>query len=438
MGSPDRFVLLGAALAIESWVATQFFEITIVEIGSFALSVQKILALVLLPVALLILRTWRIPLTLGWMAILMCAANSAWYVAHGAWSDPRMLGANIGSILVFFGATVLYSGLAVARDGIARLGKAWARWALVTSPVCVAQSLGLLPLFNVPSELLINRATTIGLERAVGFKADPNFQALMLVAGALYLVVFIRSSMSRTAQLGVIAVGILATLSRMGILLFVGVLLMNTIVAASQRGTALRTIGRALIGGTIVAIGTTFAFLKGALPSGLQSYLTARFVDAWKVAVSVSAGQDVAAASGAHLSSAAARTLVALGALRVFVQNPVVGIGAGRSKEILVAASGQFNVAHNTYLEMAMTGGLFGIAFLVVYFVPWVLLWPVRRTAFSADAAWNQMWGYSIALYAVFALVFLLLSLNANSILYVPVVVALATQRARPTPSRSA
>jgi len=418
-------------LAVESWVAIQFFEINLLQVGSFTLSLQKLLSLAVFPVALILMRRWRIPGVLLALALVMVAANSAWYLARGAWYDSRMVTANVSSLLVAFGATVLYTGFAALPDGLARLGRAWVRWALVTAPVCVAQSLGVLPLFNVPPDQLLNRATTIGLERAVGFKADPNFQALMLVVAALSLVIFAPKGGKRSLQLAIIAVGILATLSRMGMLLFVGALCVGPLVRAARTGRLVPTVLRLTGGGLVAVTALVWAAAKGLLPGSLQGFLVERFVDAWRVFVSLSSGQGGALGIGGQVTSGVARAVLALASFRIFLGNPVVGIGAGRSKDLLSAVSGQFNVAHNTYLEMAMMGGAIGVAFMVIYFVPLAGLWRRRRTSFHSEQAWDRTWGYAMALYLVFAFVFLFLSLNTNSILYVPIAVALATRGRR-------
>jgi len=185
---------------------------------------------------------------------------------------------------------------------------------------------------------------------------------------------------------------------------------------------------RLVVSGFLVVAAGIWAAAKGLLPDSFQTFIVARFVDAWRVAVAVSLGQGGALGIGGQVSSGVARAILALASLRIFLANPILGIGAERSKDLLFAASGQFNVAHNTYLEMAMLGGAIGVAFMVTYFIPLLGLWRHRTPSFGPQGAWDKIWAYSVALYLIFAFVFLFLSLNANSILYVPIAVALATR----------
>jgi len=106
----------------------------------------------------------------------MVAANSAWYLARGGMVRLSHGNRHVSSLLVAFGGEGCCThGFAALPDGLARLGRAWVRWALVTARCAVAQSLGAAAVQRATGQLL-NRATTIGLERACGFKADPNFR----------------------------------------------------------------------------------------------------------------------------------------------------------------------------------------------------------------------------------------------------------------------
>jgi len=282
-------------------------------------------------------------------------------------------------------------------------------------------------LFNVASDQLFNRTTVIGLDRAVGFKADPNFQALMLVVAALSLIVFEPRGPRRSVKLAVVALGVVATFSRMGMLLFVGALCAGPLVGAARSGRFVRAVGRLVLSGLVIVATGIWAAAKGVLPASFQSFIVGRFVDAWRVAVALSLGQGGALGIGGQMSSGVARAVLAFASLRIFLAHPIIGIGAERSQDLLFAASGRFNVAHNTYLEMAMLGGAIGVTFMMVYFVPLVGLWRRRAPSAGSHEAQDRVWAFSVALYLVFAFVFLFLSLNANSILYVPIAVALAT-----------
>jgi len=97
-------------------VAIQFFEINLLQVGSFTLSLQKLLSLAVFPVALISCAGGASPASSLPLLSWMVAANSAWYLARGAWYDSRMVTANVSSLLVAFGATVLYTGFAALPD----------------------------------------------------------------------------------------------------------------------------------------------------------------------------------------------------------------------------------------------------------------------------------------------------------------------------------
>jgi hypothetical protein len=156
---------------------------------------------------------------------LMLAFNAFWYAVQGDVLNELVVSTNISAFFVFIGALALYTALALDTEGIERLGKVWIRYGLVTSVVCVFQSLSIVPLFTVSSTDLFAREAVGDFYRAVGFKFDPNFQALMLVIASVFVIAFVRRGVQTFLCLALIFIGILSTFSRMGLLMFLLVVL---------------------------------------------------------------------------------------------------------------------------------------------------------------------------------------------------------------------
>lgn len=427
-----RTQALGSRLAIEVFVAIQFFEINIFTVGTFAVSVQKLLSAAVLPFAVVLMRRLRFPLTLLILLVLMLLANSGWYLAQGMFFDSRMLSADASVVLMMVGATVFYTALTIRSNGVALLGKAWVRWGLLTSIVCTFQAVALLPLFNVPAQYLALRKTAIGLVRAVGFKADPNFQALMLVGAALFVVVYWRAGIRQLLTLFILSLGLLATFSRMGMLLFGVVVVALPLTVAVHRGRIVRGSIRTIVTMALAATVVVFAWRGHILPKSLEGFLTERWTDAWSVLhIVVSTGASGLTGAGQHVTSAGSRALVAYGAFRLFRANPFFGIGAERSAPLIYALVGQRNVAHNTYLQFVMVGGAVGVVLLLVYFLPLVMIIRGRSLPERDNGEMERAWISSLWLYILIACAFFFLSLNDNSILLLPPAVALATAHAR-------
>jgi O-antigen ligase len=420
---------MGGVLAIETFVFLQFFELTFISVGGFDLSAQKLLAILLFPLALILIGRVSYAGLLFVLFVLMVLVNSTWYVVNGHALEGRAVSANLSALFVFIGSIVLFTALRVTDEGLRRLGDAWLRWSLVTSAVCLLQALSVFPLLTVPSEQLFMREAVAGFYRGVGFKADPNFQALMLVIGAGFVVSANLRLRIRLPSLVVIFVGILATFSRMGMLLFALTLLFGVWLSDAAAGNPLKGTVRSLGWAAGVTVFAVLILMTGLLPDSVSDYFTQRFREV------ASLGQLTALSTSPELdgsgnpTSAIARGLIALAAFRIWLANMWIGIGAHRSAELVFAETGFRNVAHNSYVELLVTGGLIGFVFLLVYFRPLLSLLPLLGSGRDRKDESTSPEAMSVLLTVLFAVAFLFLSLNYNSVLYLPVVIALAVTR---------
>lgn len=418
---------LGALLTIELFVLTQFVDITLYTVAGFDITVQKIASLVVLPLTILLMGKLRLPRAMLVILALLVLTNSLWYLARGDVLNTRLLSADLSTLLAFVGALALYTALSSGSDGIAILGRVWMRWSVITSAMAALQSTGFLPLYNVPAEALYLREAAGGFYRGVGLKADPNFQAFMLAIGAAFAVSQVRRSTARLALLGAILLGLLATFSRMGLVLFVLVIIAGK--GMLRRANRRRPAWVSHAAGLSAAVVVLFLALRLLIPERgtLSEYYTQRFGDVIAAARDFSTIARGQYESTSVATSAVSRALLLVAAAHVFLANPWLGIGALRSPDVLYSETGFVNVAHNTYLEIAMTGGVVGLLFLFVFFVPILQVRYHLRRVDGQTPENHRSLSTAGLMYLVFACGFLFLSLNYNSVLYLPVVLGLAS-----------
>jgi hypothetical protein len=417
---------LGAYAAIELFVFIQFVEYTLFSIDDFVVSVQKVASLIVLPVALILMAKIRIPLLLLVLFGAMSAGNSLWYVVQGDVFSGVLLSANLSAALVFVGAVALYSALSLDSRNFQKLGDVWVRWAVITSIITILQSLSILPLFTVPPDALQWWEVVGGFYRGVGLKSDPGFQSIMLAISSVFVIAFVRRGNRQLLYLTLIFFGVLATFSRMGLLLFLVAAVLGSLTLGGLRGQLTSGAAKTLLFAAGVSAFVLILLATGYIPDPLIMYFQQRYAE-------VRGGLDILLHGGSvelygYLppTSAQVRALQLIAAIRIFQDNVWAGIGAFRSEELLGAETGQLLAAHNTYVEIALTGGLLGLVFLVVYFVPFFrMLAFVPRFVRGSDEQ-RRLLFLSLMLYITIAVGFMFLSFNYNSILYLPVVVSLA------------
>jgi len=415
---------VGMVLAIITFVIAQFVDVAFFDVGSVPITAQKILATSLFPLSLLLMGRVRINRLLALLALSISFAYSASYLVAFA-VRAELLSANIVVLIGFAGAMVLYTALTESPGAISVFARIWIGFSVVTALVTFLQTIGLVPLFTVRQEYLAAREVLGGLYRGVGLKFDPNFQALVLAIGIVSSLHYARRF--RAVIIGIILLGVIGTFSRMGLILAIVVLLVTPIVKALERRRGiLRAFLRTFV--TAVAV-TSFALaLFSSLPPTVKDYVKERSRDAFFSFQQVIRA-DSTLASGRNRTSGEVRVVLARTALALASENWGWGVGAYQTERLMFESTGIYSVAHNTYLELFMIGGIWGILCVLLYaYIIIVSIFPRGR---SRDVSSER--DYLIMLSMLFALAGLFLSLTYNSLIWLPVVVALAVRRRRHT-----
>ena len=102
---------LGIWLVVATFVLSQFVEVTFFSVGEFVVSLQKALAMSLLPLAFVLIGYIRKSAPLLVFAAALSLSYSLAYAADGDFGDPRLLTANVTAATGFVGATLLYTAL---------------------------------------------------------------------------------------------------------------------------------------------------------------------------------------------------------------------------------------------------------------------------------------------------------------------------------------
>lgn len=419
--APSR--IAGAWLAIVSFVSIQFVEFTLFKVGDFDVSLQKVLALIAFPVALGLMGQIRLPLSLLVFFGVLILANSAAYVVQSDPLNPLLLSANATALIGFVGAVVLYTALVEDKRGLETLGRVWVIFAVLTSVLIVGQTMGLLPLLAVPDEFMQARLADDGgqLYRATGLKFNPNYQALVLVIGVVFARFYINRAKNTVSFL--ILLGIVGTFSRMGLLVGILAWVAVPVVQAwgNRTGSAvpLKLLATAATLAIVLAVGYLYS------PQEVRSYLDQRVEEVTRSYDYFAAGAPSKPiglnSKPIGLSSSEERILLLRVSVGVVSNNYLLGVGAHRPPDFVRAVGGSESTAHNTYLEELMIGGLLGALVIILY-----VTFSVRAIIKSRTEGGANWRGPSIVLLFAFGLSAMFLDLNYNSILWLPLVVALA------------
>jgi O-antigen ligase len=352
----------GALLVIMTAVSVQFVEIQLISFDGIAITLQKLASAIFLPLGALLLG--RIVLPRGLMvvgALFLLSLSISWIAGV---PDAEIAGHVFPAVLNIIAAAILFTALIDEPDNLRIFGMVWVYAAVASSVITVLQFIHVLPLFNVPADYQWARVAVDGFVRATGLKYDPNFQAVMLVIGLVFAR-FFTQSLTRRLISAVIMLGVLCTLSRMGTLVAICVIVLTPVLFAGTGRDGPRRAGervyRVLITmGSGILVGYAVVL---SLPPHLRDYVFKRMGDLVESAELF--GQidgSVALQSSGH-----ARAFIMKGAFNLFSENWLFGVGAGRTKELLYQAGYLENVAHNSYLELLCIGGITGLVTLAVF-----------------------------------------------------------------------
>lgn len=407
----------GASVVIVAYVATQFVDLTLGTVGDFVISAQKIGSALVLPIGIITMRRLRMPLTFVGLAGLLTMAFCAAPVLTGA--SAAALTESVSALLLnFLAACALLTALTLDRANVRLFQRAWITAAAVSAVVAIGQTVGLIPLFAVGEETLSRRATETGLLRASAFKYDPNFAAMMLVVG----LVFVRMR-RRTASTGVLTVllmaGIAVTWSRMGLLVALAALVVVTPTALSRSRAA--SLVPKLAMGVVVLTGA--ALVLQASSAGVRQFVLARFAD---VGTAVATLFGSPAVGGPTTSSGVERAELLTTTTRVIADNWQAGVGPQNLQPLLLQLLGVDKGAHNTYVEILAIGGVFAVPALVCY----VVLVTRSLTRARAIGDVDDLTLYRGLRFACLALAVMALTLTLiyNSVFLLPAVLALTAR----------
>ena len=411
---------LGVWVAVVGFVFTQFVDVTLFTAGGLDVTVQKVAALIFFPLALGLMGQLVLSTPLLILGSVLIVANSAAYVVKSDLFDPMLLSANATVLTGLAGAIVLYTALTRSEVGFSALGRTWSFFAAVTSIIVLGQAAGLLPLWTVAGEALEARAAGVGgLYRGTGFKFDPNFQALVLAIGVVFTRFYVHKLKNAISLL--ILLGIVGTFSRMGLL--VAILAWTAIPIfrawASRTGRGVAPL-KVIVTATIPAVALIGVYVLS--PQEVRSFFDQRvdeLAGAYSYLVAGAPGSSVG------MNSAEERILLLRASLEVLSQNYLYGIGANKTIQFLYPIVGVDRVAHNTYLEELLIGGLLG-ALAIALYVAFVARALIRSHRARGDA--NRR-SFTLALIFAFGMIGAFLTFNHNAILWLPLVVALADLR---------
>lgn len=411
---------LGIDLAIVGFVAAQFVEKTLVTAGAFDFTAEKLFAIVLLPSAILLIGRLRLHPELVVLALLTAVAYSAAYVVDPGRGSTTALTLDASLAIGLLAAGLLYTALVAEPWAYHRFARIWIAFATVSALLAVLQAVGLAPLWLVPQGLRDLRIASAGhLYRGAGLNDDPNYEALLLVVAVVMVRYGVRRH--RTILLVILFAGILATFSRMGVIVAAAACLGQPVLRAwrARRPTgapAMRAVGLALI---FVALS---AFAAVTAPTSAARYANSRFRD---LSTAYKALGWSKPDPRAGLTSTEERVVLQHEAVRQIIKHPVSGVGGEHISGVMAGTVGISKSVHNSYLELLTAGGLFGLLALGKYYV--TVRRSLRRSDQPDDSAEHLQTRVEItAVVGAVAVMALFLTLNYSSIFWLPAVLVLA------------
>ncbi len=404
-------------LIISAVVVGQFIDVTLFSLGdNFAFSVQKAISIVVLFVGLYFFNSISISKALQWCGLAILLGFSGRHIIDGSILSPAGLKGLLVVVENFVVAAVLYTALVGTDKGLKHLGETWVWVSVVSSILAVGQAAGLLPLFVVSDEFIDWRETDIsGVYRGTGFKFDPNFLAMLLGIGFVFALFPDRKYKVLIAL--VIISGVFATFSRMGVLALLLILFVWFVVRAKPAEGKFSQI--------VILMGLmTFATYGGFLALK-DTYVGERVEEAVAAVSQVEMLGDAEQKYGRF--SALERLALAWAAVKVIGENPLLGIGAYKEREVMYDAIGIEKSSHNTFLELIMIGGVFGWAFLLIAVLSFSTV--LHRRPDESEKLLLEDRAAFFGLSASFLLFGMFLSFIYYQLLFLPIVVASAYRR---------
>jgi len=343
--------------------ATQLLSLPPVSVGGGMVALDDLMLVTVAGFAFL--HFWRLltlPSTLMTLAALELIAGTT-SSSRPVTIDP----ATIGHIVALLAAYLLFVTFYRSDPDrtITVLARAWLGVGVLSAIVVLAQSAGVLPSFAFPSGVLVIR------DRPTGLQGDANIAALSLVFALAPIGFTGLSARTKAAGFGLIGLAIVATLSRMGLLLFVGIAVIHW-VRLGYRSRWLAALATA----TLAGLSLIFAIHT---PETTVAAPIERFESLGQTLDVVKSG-EILHSHGLQTDSAAERILLATGAWQVWRSHPWLGVGTPHLASEIGTVTGVHKASHNGVLDRMAIGGLFGLLSVAVW----------AREGLIAGRRWNR------------------------------------------------
>jgi O-Antigen ligase len=412
-------MLFGARVIIAAFVAGQY-------VPGAGLTFAKLVAVTALPLGLFLMGHLRISRGLIGFAGLFALASTAGIVASRVNVNDGVLRALFEIGVGLAGALSLYTALTAATGMLNFFARLWVAGGVLTALLCVVQSIGAAPLLVVSEDALAERETGVaGFVRGTGLHSDPNFAATVLAIAFAFALLYVNRF--RLVVLLVIAIGIVGTFSRMGIIVILVMWLTSPVVMALAKGNAafpgLRRMASILLATSALS---TVAWISA--PADIRQYAAERGDDGIAAVQTLTGwgpGYAETVRTSVNPSSGEVRAQLAQFGVDLAHEQWPLGVGLGRLPAAIRERTVIANVSlHNNYLEIIATGGLLGVMLLGLYVVRMGAAIAVRSEA---------LWRFRAALIFLSiasAIVWYFLTVTSNALFWLPLVLALAYQHA--------
>jgi hypothetical protein len=406
LASPNK-QKIGVILFIFPLVASQFLSINLFIFLGIVISVEKLAALALYPVALALigLKNIRVTKELVIFGILYVLTFLMYRLFHWE-SVSYILSPIILMGIHLFVLVVLFSISRLDENSIKTFFIIWISFSVVTSIICILQSIQLLPVISTP----INYHGAI---RAEGLLEDPNYQAMVLLFG-LTIILNRRLSFFSSVAAIIVFLGIISTFSRMGFL-GVGLVVLATLVLSVIEYLRYKSYDKKkklltfLI--LLLVLSSVFLIAYKLLPSFGKAFQERMnyLLEAFRQVLTALRNQNDIS------SGVPSRYRLFLQGLSGFVENLPLGVGFGNVTSYMKEAIGVNIYLHNTYMEYLLMGGIFGLAMFIysVYLIG-------RSVLVSLKNLDHSLTGNILAFTLVGMFVLLFLSINES---IVPVII---------------
>jgi O-antigen ligase len=401
---------LAIIMFIVPLVLSQFLSINLITILGQVVSLEKLAALILYPIAVLFMGIRNIKITKE--IVIFGVLYTMTFLIFSFWtrdSITTMLGPIIFLCIHLFVIVMLVSITSIDIKSLTILFRLWVILSVFTAAISISQAFGILS--NISAE-----DSNRGLVRAAGLLEDPNYQAMVLLFG--FSILFVeKPSIKNTGFLLVIFWGILSTLSRMGLLGVIFLILLMFIVTLfkSERGYKLTLLKyrlfQVLILCVLFLVLINFAYpYNVGLKQRIQDTTIQKGMNGFETTEKVKDNEGLPVLEG--MTSTETRLLLIQQSLKGIKNNTIFGIGFNNTVGYMEETINYPKEIHNTYLEYVLTGGISGMLLIVfsAFFV-------VRNLFLLVKHDWKIMLYRDVFSFSIAAIVvFMFISLNKSII----------------------